>query len=334
MSMIKKSRSADSAFLPKWWLRGGHAQTLYRKFSPITEVRQERQRIELADGDFIDLDWAADSRQLANGQTTIVMLLHGLCGCAASGYMQTLQAHLRQEGLPSVAMNFRGCSGEINRLARAYHSGVSEDVEEVVGNLLREYPQHDFMLVGFSLGANVLLKWLAESAHSARVTRAVAVSTPFRLAECSRAMQRGFSQLYGRYFLRRLVQDMEAKKVSFRSQGRMEQLQRLEELGSLQALGSIWEFDDRVTAPLHGFRNANDYYESCSSIHFLPRITTPTLLIQSSDDPLIPSHALPGAGQLSDHVTAALYERGGHVGFTHQHDPRWLERRIIDFIRR
>ena len=333
MSSSQSTTQTAHEFIPKWWLPGGHAQTLYRRFSPITAVRQQRQRVELEDGDFIDLDWALTSRHLAGQHATIVFLLHGLCGCSGSGYIQNLQAMLDLEGIPSVAMNFRGCSGEANRLARAYHSGVSDDVEQVFRVLNQAYPAQRFVMVGFSLGANVLLKWLAESRHADRVNRAVAVSTPFRLALCSKAMNQGFSRVYGQYFLRRLVQDLQAKKALFRAQGREEQLEILERLATADRLTSLWDFDDKVTAPLHGFRDAEDYYETCSSIHFLPKVTTPTLLIQSRDDPLIPGNALPGPDHFGNRMEAALYERGGHVGFTHQQDPRWLERRIIGFIR-
>lgn len=317
-------------FRPHWWLRTGHAQTLWRKFSPIPTVVHERQRLELEDGDFIDLDWVDGGRAAAAEATDLVLILHGLCGSARSGYVQSLQAALSAQGRIAVAMNFRGCSGEFNRLARAYHSGVSEDLEAVVGALRTAYPNARLRLAGFSLGANVLLKWLGESSCAGDIAHAVAVSTPFDLAACSAAMGRGMGRLYGQYFLRRLVRDTQAKRAAFRAANQTAELARMEALGSLDGFNSLWAFDDRVTAPLHGFRNAEDYYFRASSRHALPLIRTPTLLLHSEDDPMIPRASLPGPDELSPMVRWARYPRGGHVGFSDRHDTAWLDRRIIE----
>ncbi|CAN0520118.1 unnamed protein product, partial [Scytosiphon promiscuus] len=190
-----------------------------------------------------------------------------------------MQDLLNTQGIASVAMNFRGCSGELNRLARAYHSGVSEDVDEVFEKLLIEYPQHNFVFVGYSLGANVLLKWLGEIESHPNIRKAVAVSTPFSLEYCSRAMLKGLSRVYGQYFVRRLARDFRMK------QKHLEQLapaeaDRIASLGDAGGIASIWEFDDRITAPLHGFDGAEDYYRRCSSAGFLRSIGGDTLLIQ------------------------------------------------------
>ena len=158
-----------SEFIPSWWLPGGHSQTLWRKFSPAEKVVHSRQRIELDDGDYIDLDWTTLDPQKSK-DNSIVFFLHGLCGCSRSSYILAMQSLLNAQGISSVAMNFRGCSGEMNRLARAYHSGVSEDLNEVFSRLAVEYPQHNFVFVGYSLGANVLLKWLGEiKSHAERL---------------------------------------------------------------------------------------------------------------------------------------------------------------------
>ncbi len=320
---------ASLDFLSPWWLPGGHAQTLWRRFSPINNVRQDRQRLELADGDFLDLDWVnPEARQ----HDLLVVLVHGLCGSSESPYIQSLQRLLKQRGYSSVAMNFRGCSGEINRLARAYHSGCTEDVEAVYQALTVETGGRPMAFAGFSLGANVLLRWLSEIDPREDVRSAVAVSTPFSLRLCSEAMLSGFSCLYGHYFRRRLVRDVVNKRAYFRHLGKHEELDKLNALGDLSRLKNLWEFDDQVTAPLHGFAGAEDYYEKCCSGAVLDRIHTPLTLIQSKNDPIIPFASLPSFEGLSASTVLDLTLEGGHVGFTCAGVPLWLEERIVAAI--
>lgn len=321
-----------SQFRPAWWLPEGHSQTLWRKLSPPEPVSQKRQRIELEDGDFIDLDWAGQVMATDADAATVVVILHGLCGCSGSPYVAALQDLLHSHQVASVAMNFRSCSGEVNRLASAYHSGISTDAAAVFSHLSGRYPRHRFVFVGYSLGANVLLKWLGEVQRHPQVAKAVAVSTPFSLALCSEAMGRGISRYYGGYFVRRLLQDVADKKQHFATTGNSEQLRRLEALGELRHIRSIWEFDDRVTAPLHGFNDAEDYYAQCSSARFLEAIETETLLIQSQNDPLIPAAALPDPARLPAMVSLELLAQGGHVGFVSGRRENWLEQRILRFV--
>jgi len=239
---------------------------------------------------------------------------------------------LAGKGKRSVAMNFRGCSGEPNNLARAYHSGVSEDLNEVFIKLRTAFPDEEFMFVGYSLGANVLLKWLGEREHDHQITKAVAVSTPFRLDECSKAMLRGTSRFYGSYFVNFLRNEFNSKMDDFTKRGLGKQSKILASLGDLDRINSLWEFDDLVTAPLHGFKNADDYYDKSSSAQFLGQINTDTLLIQSKNDPLIPASALPSAQSLSPCVKMELSGKGGHVGFISGNKDNWLERRIVDHL--
>ena len=320
-------------FKPAWWLPGGHTQTLWRKFSPPPPLPQRRQRLELNDGDFIDLDWAHQVDPQASSNRTIVVIQHGLCGCSSSPYVIALQQLLALHGIASAAMNFRSCSGEVNRLAKAYHSGISEDTNEVFEKLCGEYPQHQFIFVGYSLGANVLLKWLGEIKQHRQLQKAVAVSTPFSLALCSEAMLKGVSKFYGRYFVQRLLASVHTKKQHLQARGDKDQLQQLEALGDLSAVRTIWQFDDQVTAPLHGFKNAQDYYYQCSSQRFLSAIGTDTLLIQSRNDPMIPLVALPDLQKLPANVELQLLGHGGHVGFISGQPENWLEQRIVAFVR-
>ena len=319
-------------FKPAWWLPGGHSQTLWRRLSPPAEINQHRQRIELSDGDFIDIDWSADIGHREAAGETIVFILHGLCGCSSSPYVIALQSLLAKNEISSLAMNFRGCSGEINRLARAYHSGVSEDLDEVFSRLIDLYPQRNFIFVGYSLGANVLLKWLGEIQSHARVKKAIAVSTPFSLSNCSRAMLQGASKFYGKYFVYRLLGEFEDKQKRFEELGDKAELQKLTSLGEFRSISSIWEFDDKITAPLHGFLDAEDYYDRCSSIGFIDSIKTDTLLIQSSNDPMIPAASLPQISSLAPNIDFQLSAKGGHVGFISGEPNNWLEFKILDFI--
>lgn len=320
----------EKNFAPVWWLPEGHSQTLWRKFSPAKKVEHRRQRVELDDGDFIDIDWAEVDPQHSKDET-IVFFLHGLCGCSQSSYILAMQSLLNEQGIASVAMNFRGCSGEINRLARAYHSGVSEDVNEVFEKLLAQYPQHRFVFVGYSLGANVMLKWLGELASHPSIHKAVAVSTPFELEYCSQAMLKGMSQIYGQYFVKRLVKDFGHKQQQL-LQLEPSEAERIEALGDTSDISSIWEFDDKITAPLHGFEGATDYYRRCSSSGFLSSIGTDTLLIQSKNDPLIPQISIPSEEMLSNSIQLQLTEQGGHVGFVSASPGDWLEQRILNFM--
>lgn len=321
-------------FASPWWLPDGHTQTLWRRFISHLPLTRRRQRVELSDGDFIDLDWV-DSLSTDRGsarELPTVFLLHGLCGSSDSPYVLSLQRLLQERGYTSVAMNFRGCSGEINRLARAYHSGCTEDLEEIYQHLQQQGGAQPMMFAGFSLGGNVLLKWLSEIGRRDDVLLGVAVSAPFSLAYCSGAMNSGLSSAYGHYFRRRLVRDVESKRAHFRARGQLDELQKLERLGDLRRLQTLWEFDDQVTAPLHGFDGAEHYYETCSSGPLLPAIHTPVQLIQSANDPIIPAGCLPQPGDLPKHVRLHLTETGGHVGFTCAGQPQWLEHRILAAI--
>ena len=325
----------NSSFRSTPWLPGGHSQTLWRKFAGAKIVEHRRERIELADGDFIDLDWAEPTNARADNGGPIVLIIHGLCGCSESSYVLALQTQLLAKNLSSVVMNLRGCSGDINRKARAYHSGVSDDLAEIFTHLASQYPQRDFITVGYSLGANVMLKWLGElgaANNSLQPIKAVAVSTPFTLALCSEAMLSGFSRIYGRYFTKRLLAEFERKKEFFHGHEDKRELAKLEALQDTASISSIWEFDDRITAPLHGYSSAKDYYQQCSSINFLSAINTETLLIQSHDDPMIPPAALPAVDEVSNSVHLELSRRGGHVGFVAGNAEQWLEQRILGFI--
>lgn len=225
------------------------------------------------------------------------------------------QQALAAQGWQSVAVNWRGCSGEPNHRARGYHSGASEDLADIVKQLAVRYPDKPLAAVGYSLGGNVLLKYLGETGRYNPLSGAVAVSVPFRLDHCADRISQGFSRVYQARFLRDLRHYVESKQSAFRQQSRQEELARLGALETLEGMKTFWDFDGRVTAPLHGFESADAYYQRCSSAFFVEAIQVPTLIVHAEDDPFIYPHSVPKAATLPDCVALELFPSGGHVGF-------------------
>lgn len=321
------------AFRAARWLPGAHLQTL---FSPLLRrppaLERRRQRISLADGDFLDLDWYGPHSQ---ANTPCVILLHGLTGSSSSLYILGQQRALAAIGWQSVAVNWRGCSGEPNQLARGYHSGASEDLAEVVEQLREALPGRPLAAIGYSLGGNVLLKYLGESAGDCPLMAAAAVSVPFRLDQCADRIRVGFSRVYQARFMRDLLAYVVNKQRLFAHQRLDVEHARLSALGSLEGMDSFWDFDERVTAPLHGFASAADYYRRCSSRFFLGAIGIPTLIVQSADDPFVYPHSVPESQELSASTQMELHARGGHVGFVEGSPWRptyYLERRLPQWL--
>jgi len=321
-----------SPFRPATWLPGGHLQTL---FNPLLRkppsLQRQRVRMTLSDGDYLDLDWHGSTQQSA----PIAILLHGLTGSSASLYMLGQQRALAAVGWRSVAVNWRGCSGEPNHTARAYHSGASDDLAEVVEHIHNLNPDQPLFAVGYSLGGNVLLKYLGERGVDSPLHAAVAVSVPFRLDQCADRLQVGFSRVYQSRFMRDMLAYVANKKRLFQHQGLDAEYARLDVLGSLDGMDSFWDFDGRITAPLHGFASAQDYYRRCSSRYFLGDIRLPTLIIQAQNDPFVYPHSLPESNELSASTEFELHQRGGHVGFVEGLPWRpgyYLERRIPQWL--
>lgn len=283
------------------------------------------ERMELPDGDFIDLGWTPSP----SPRSPIVLLLHGLEGSMNSHYIAGLTAAITKINWRSVVMHFRGCSGEPNRLARRYHSGETGDLAYVVATLQHRFPDCPLYAVGFSLGGNVLLKWLGETRGANPLTAAVAVSVPFELDQSVKLLGTGFSRAYEHYLLRHLLQSTRTKFA-----GRDSSAINATTLSSIR---SLWQFDDLVTAPLHGFRDAADYYQQSSSRPFLRSITIPTLIVHALDDPFLPREAVPTETEVSSAVTLELPRNGGHVGFVSGTWPwraeYYLEERIPQFLR-
>jgi len=313
-------------------LSNPHLQTLWGPFiRRQPELIRTRERLWLGDGDFLDLDWHGPH----TAHAPLVVVLHGLTGSSQSPYVIGLQRALATLGWASVAVNWRGCSGEPNRLARSYHSGISDDLAQVVDHLRRIRPLAPLYAVGYSLGGNVLLKYLGERGSGSALRAAVAVSVPFRLDQCADRIALGFSRMYQAHFMRELSAHLAAKHDYLRKQGQADGLAALERLGPLGRLRTFWDFDGKVTAPLNGFDSAQDYYRRASSRYYLGQIETPTLIIQARDDPFVFAHSLPTAEELAPGTSFELHARGGHVGFVEGsvRRPRYyLERRIPQWL--
>lgn len=313
----------SSAFVPAWWLRNRHLQTIIpNTFRPLPRQALRRERIELPDGDFVDADWTTGN----NGP--VVILLHGLEGSRDSRYAAWMLKRLDDAGYRGVILHFRSCSGEPNRKASAYHSGHTEDFNYFLDLLRNREPTARVAAIGYSLGGNALLKWLGEKGCASTLETAVAVSVPFRLDQCSRAVNRGFSRVYQRHLLRRMLRTARKKLQIIHAAGHRP---------DLDAIRNFRDFDDALTAPLHGFENAEDYYARCSSAGFLWRIATPTLVLHASDDPFMTPDTVPREAELSRAVTLELSDHGGHVGFVGGRTPWkpefWLEQRILAHLR-
>ena len=318
-------------FKPAWWLRSAHGQTLWPAlFRRLPPPPVRRERLRTRDGDFVELDWCGA------GDGPLVILLHGLAGSSRSAYVTGLQRALLRRGLRNVAMNFRGCGGQPNDRARCYHSGDTEDVDYLCEEIRRRHPAVPLAAVGFSLGGNVLLKWLGTQGRNAGLSAAVAVSAPMLLNLCSDRMDIGFSRLYRNQLLRELKDYIQGKKTHLKKTGNCLEADKLERLGDLSAIRSFWEYDGQVVAALYGFKDAMDYYDQSSSRQYLKSIATPTLIIHSRDDPFMTPQVIPTAAELSPAVRLEITAGGGHVGFVSGAVPGfpryWLEQRIPAFL--
>lgn len=308
-------------FEPAWWCADPHLQTLFpHLLRQRPRVALRRERLELPDGDFIDLDWTAREHG------PLVIVLHGLEGSSRSKYARGLLRTIDALGWRGLVMHFRGCSGEPNRLPRSYHSGDTRDFQFLVDMLRAREPNTPLAAVGYSLGGNVLLKWLGEVREAAPLVAAVAVSAPLLLQESADRLDRGLSRVYQWALLRTLRRSYarKARRVAMPAAIDPRRYRR------------FWDFDQHVTAPLHGFDSALHYYTTSSSRAYLGRICVPTLLIHALDDPFTTPHIVPRADELAPAVTLELHSRGGHVGFVSGRWPwrphYWLEERIPAYL--
>ena len=314
-------------FVAPRWLAGRHAQTVFAALVRLPiKLQLVRERWELPDGDFLDVDRLA----APTPDSPVVVVCHGLEGSSKAGYVRGLLRELERHGLGAVAINFRGCSGELNRLPRFYHSGETGDLAFVIDKLRAERPGRAIGLAGFSLGGNVVTKYLGERGHDVapEVVAGAVVSVPFDLAQCCTALDGPgvMAWVYRQRFLKRLRAKVAAKAQKVAGV----------DVAAADGARNLRDFDDRVTAPLHGFTDAADYYTRSSSGPLLPDVKRPLYIVAADDDPFIPSAAIPRAAAAANPlVTLDVFAGGGHVAFVH--GPPWspirfAERRVADFL--
>jgi uncharacterized protein len=325
------SRSSEYTYTPAWWVPGAHLRTLWGKLvrrAPRVVTRVERWTTP--DGDEIELRRLDAPTGVADAPR--LLLLHGLEGTIASLYLRGTLAEARARGWAADALIFRTCNGEMNRARRMYHSGETTDLDFVVRRLTAANPVQPLAIAGFSLGGNVLLKWLGERGDDAppQLVGAAAISVPFDLERGSRHIERGFARVYGRHFLRTLRTKARAKLDVFPG---------LFDPAALDRARTLFDFDDAVTAPVHGFRSASDYYSRSSSINFLASIRKPTLLLSARDDPFLPPEVLDEVAEVArntSYLRVEFHELGGHVGFVSGRNPfrphYYAEWRVLDFL--
>ncbi len=314
-------------YLSPRWLPGGHLQTIYPAiYLAKPEVNFRRERWATPDGDFIDVDFVDGEPGLP-----FVVLFHGLEGSSDSHYARSLMALLKSKRWSGAVPHFRGCSGELNQAPRFYHSGDAEEIGWVIRKLQTSYrnnnPDGKFFACGVSLGGNALLRWLGESQQQAHIVDAAcAISAPLDLAAGGAALSSGFNMIYTRNFL----QTLKPKCLK-----KLDQFPHLFDREKLLGARNLYEFDNVVTAPLHGYRDTNDYWHRASAKHILEDISVTTLVLNAQNDPFLPAQYLPR--KASSHVTLEYPKQGGHVGFISGALPgnlNWLSNKIIHFFNR
>ncbi|RKF21318.1 hydrolase [Alginatibacterium sediminis] len=286
------------------WAKNPHFQTIApRVLWRRSKARLQWQQFELNDGDFVDLAW---QNQFANDDTRpILLLLHGLHGCAESPYIKSLMQVNAQLGWRMVVMHQRGCSGRANRFWRSYHSGETDDLGQVVQMIKQRFPLAPLFAVGYSMGGNILLNYLIGEPKNP-IQAAISVSAPLKLGACADAINKGFSKVYQRYLISLMRSSLVSKHRSHPN--------RIEHL-KLRNSSTFWDFDNVYTAPVHGFVDAADYYQQCSPKTRMATIKTPHLVVHSQDDPFMNHEVLLEPTQVSSHGQYLLTQSGGHVGF-------------------
>ncbi|TXI24997.1 MAG: alpha/beta fold hydrolase [Nitrosomonas sp.] len=320
----------STKYNPPRWLWGGNAQTIYPYLmSQPASIPYRRERWELDDGDFIDVDWLD-----GEGNKPLVVLFHGLEGGSRSHYALSMMRYLQSRQWNGVVIHFRGCSGYPNRLPRAYHAGDSAEIDWMLKRIASiqssqlQKSNRTIYAMGVSLGGNALLKWLGEQGKMASqyIAAVAAISVPMDLVAAGNVLDKGFNQLYTRHFLSSLKQKIVGKQKKFPG---------LFDIKAVTQCATLYEFDNLVTAPLHGFRDTDEYWTTSSSKPWLRVIEVPTLVLNAKNDPFLPAHALPEYSAVSSAVTLEYPEQGGHVGFLHGSFPgklMWLPERILRFF--
>ena len=310
----------DRLYIPPRWLFNAHFETIYPAlFRRVNLIAYSRERIETSDGDFLDLDW------LKQNARKLVIIQHGLEGNTTRAYIKGMARIFYENGFDVLTWNYRGCSEEMNRLLRFYHSGATEDLDAVVTHAIQAKQYESIYLIGFSLGGNLTLKYLGEKEPNPIIKKAIVFSVPLHLESSCKKISHWSNAIYARRFIKSLNNKVLAKSRIVSGL----------DIKHIKKIKTLMDFDDAYTAPLHGFKNATDYYEKNSSVNFLDSIVTPTLIVNTTNDPFLSKECFP-TDILKYHpfVKMEVYDRGGHVGFT-QRNPNgiyWSEQRALDWI--
>lgn len=307
---------------PKLYFNGHIETILPALLRKVNQVDYRRERITTADGDFLDLDW------LKNDSENLVIISHGLEGDSHRPYMRGMARAFSHEQFDVLAWNYRGCSGEVNRKLRFYHSGATDDLQEVIDYALTQNYKRIF-LIGFSLGGNITLKYLGEQQENihSKITGAVVFSVPLNLHSSCVTISQPSNFLYSKRFLGNLKEKIKKKAALMPDKL---------DISKLDNIQTLIDFDDNYTAPIHGFDSAIHYYQSCSSLYFLDHIKIPTLVVNALNDPFLSDDCYP-IQEMKRHKYVVLEtpERGGHVGFTSFNSEKiyWSEKRAIAFVK-
>lgn len=323
----------QSDFKPSSPLSNRHIQTILPFFLTTgNNIPYSEQRLELPDGDFVDIFWCDNLLpQIPGASATadnkpIVIILHGMGGCFSSHYIPGMVRSLLKLGFRVAFLHARGCSGEMNRLPVTFHAADTSELHTLVNLLVQQNKDTRLFAVGFSLGGSILLKWLAETNNSQLLTAAVALSVPFDLSATADTINHGFSRVYQKYLLRRL-KTLAIEKL-YKHPAPLNARQ-------IKAIKTLREYDNLMTAPINGFGNVDNYYATASCYQYLSDIETPTLILNAVDDPFVPSTSIPVIDALSGKITLELSDYGGHVGFIQNIKnsiERYSEIRTRDFL--
>jgi len=316
------------AYRAPLWLPGAHLQTIVSALVvPRPRVAYRRERWDTPDGDFIDVDFAQPEPAPEEGAAPIVVLFHGLEGNSGSHYARALMHAAADRRWRALVVHYRGCSGEENRLPRAYHSGDSDEGDWILRRVHARWPAAPLHAVGVSLGGNMLAKWLGERQEDAAFVRAaVSICAPLDLAAGGAALGRGFNLVYTRMFLATLKQKALAKARRFPGIARPE---------AIAGARNLYDFDNEFTAPVHGFRDADDYWARASGKPWLRTVRVPHLVLNAVNDPFVPAPSLPGQSEVSKFVRLEQPRQGGHVGFARGRPPGdlgFLPERVFVFF--
>lgn len=327
-NFILKNNTLHKPYVAPYWLPGGNAQTIYPVLlRSLVIPTYHRERLELDDGDFIDIDWLDSSTD-----RPLVVMFHGLEGDSSSHYARSIMGLFQELGWRGAVVHFRGCSGTPNRLPRAYHAGDSEEIDRILHKIIDKNQSLNsntqLYVIGISLGGNALLKWLGEQGKKAchLIDGAATVSVPLDLAAAGKALDSGFNQIYTQHFLGTLKKKVLKKLDNFPG---------LFDAVAVAECTTLYQFDNLVTAPLHGFSNTDEYWTLSSSKPWLKHIQVPTLVINARNDPFMPSSFLPVQTDVSCSVLLEFPAEGGHVGFLSSPFPgnlTWLPQRIVRFF--